>query len=92
MIGGTDKNTYTGGPNTDIIYANVDEANGGAKEVINAGAGNDRIYAVDSLPDKIKCGDGDNDTVFADYDPADADSVDSVSADCENVNPPPPPD
>ncbi len=87
MFGGPGKNTYTGGPNGDAIYANVDEANGGAKEVINAGAGNDSIYADEGLPDQIKCGDG-NDTVLADY----PDSVDSVSADCETVNPPPPPD
>ncbi len=78
MYGGPGKNTYTGGPYIDVIFADTAEADGGAKEVINAGAGNDGIEANDGLPDQIKCGDG-TDTV-------DNDSVDSVSADCENKN------
>ncbi len=52
---------------------------GGAKEVINAGAGDSSIFADDGVPDQIKCGEG-HDGVIADR------SVDSVSADCENVS------
>ena len=71
------QNTYTGGPHNETFAASFTAANGGAKEVIDAGAGDDGIFADDGVPDQITCGDG-NDTV-------DADSVDSVASDCENV-------
>lgn len=81
-LGGQGKNTYTGGPESDVIHAVTTEPEQGAKEVINAGAGNDTIFTDDSMPDQIKCGE---DTDGGDIDTLHVDLVDSVPADCENV-------
>jgi Ca2+-binding RTX toxin-like protein len=57
-LGGDDRLSGSGGP--DLIYGGEDN------DRIRGGSGNDRLKANDNNRDRIKCGAGDKDIVYAD--------------------------
>jgi hypothetical protein len=70
LNGGDGDNDLRGGDGNDTI-----DATGTGQDTVNAGAGPDKVYTVDGSPDSITCG--------SDTDRLDADSTDTIGADCE---------
>ena len=71
LSGGEGNDTLEGGPGDDVLSGDQ------GVDSIAGGAGADRIAARDGVADTVTCGDG--------IDAVDADTVDRVVADCENV-------
>ena len=71
MDGGEGNDAVSGGGGDDLVSGGL-----GADE-LDGGAGSDRLVARDGLTDVVRCGDG--------ADVVDADTLDTVTADCENV-------
>ena len=70
--GGEGNDAVSGGGGDDLVSGGT-----GADE-LDGGPGSDRLVARDGLTDIVRCGDG--------ADVVDADTVDTVTADCENVS------
>jgi Ca2+-binding RTX toxin-like protein len=72
MDGGEGNDAVSAGGGDDVVSGGV-----GADE-LDGGPGSDRLVARDGLTDVVRCGDG--------ADVVDADTLDTVASDCENVS------
>jgi hypothetical protein len=72
LDGGEGNDAVSGGGGDDVVSGGV------GTDELDGGPGSDRLVARDGLTDVVRCGDG--------ADVVDADTLDSVAGDCENVS------